>query len=98
MSDLFSPGRNVMYFRCNTKEWVDAAIVGPSARGGSYIKLKYTRDGREFENGEAPRSAVRFVRSPSPPSRSPSPAPAASQRSCSPSVARSRSRSPSLTV
>ena len=49
MSDLFSPGRNVVYFRCNTKEWVDAAIVGPSARGGSYIKLKYTRDGREFE-------------------------------------------------
>ena len=44
MSDfLFSPGRDVKYFRYNTKEWVDATIVGPSTSGGGYIKLKYMR-------------------------------------------------------
>ena len=44
MSDfLFLSGRDVKYFRYNTKEWVDATIVGPSTSSGGYIKLKYMR-------------------------------------------------------
>ena len=81
---------------CDTKEWVEAAIVGPSAKGGNYIALNYVGDGHEFENPAAPRSAVQFrVRTTPPPSQSASPASRASlpswSRASLPGWSRSRS-------
>ena len=98
-NSLWAPGREVLYVRSNTKELVDATIVGPSDEGDDYIVLRYVRGGREFTNCAAPRHAVQFhVRSPSP-CRSLSPAPSSSARpSPEPSPLRSRSRSHSPKV
>ena len=57
---LLSPGREVLCLQSHTQEWVDATIVGPSARGADCIALKYMRGGHDFENPAAPLFAVEF--------------------------------------
>ena len=64
---LLAPGREVLYKRYHTGELVPATILGPSDDGDDFVRLKYSRNRRDYENPSAPLSAVQFhLRSPSP--------------------------------
>ena len=64
---LLAPGREVLYKRYRTGELVPATILGRSDDGDDFVWLKYSRNGRDYENPSAPLSAVQFhLRSPSP--------------------------------
>ena len=64
---LLALGREVLSKRYHTGELVEATILGPSTEGDDFVRLKYTRNGRDYENLSAPFSAVQFhLRSPSP--------------------------------
>ena len=64
---LLAPGREVLYKRYHTGEIVRATILGTSDDGDDFVRLKYSRNGRDYENPSAPLSAVKFhLRSPSP--------------------------------
>ena len=64
---LLAPGREVLYKRYHTGRLVRATILGPSDDGDDFVRLKYSRNGRDYENPSAPLSAVQFhLRYPSP--------------------------------
>ena len=59
-------GRGVLYNQYHTIELVEATNLGPSTEGDDFVRLKYTRNGRDYESSAAPLSAVQFpLRSPS---------------------------------
>ena len=67
IDSLLAPGREVLYKRYHTGELVPATILGPSDDGDDFVRLKYSRNGRDYENPCAPLRAVQFhLRSPSP--------------------------------
>ena len=70
---LLAPGREVLYKRYHTGELVQPTILGPSTEGDDFVRMKYTRNVRDYENPLGPLSAVQFpLRSPSPMSSRPS--------------------------
>ena len=65
---VLASGREVLYKRYHTGEPVAATILGPSTQGDyDFVRLKYTKNDRDYENPAAPLSAGQFpLRSPSP--------------------------------
>ena len=52
---LLALGREVLYKRYHTSEFVEATILRPSTEGDDFVHLKYTRNGRVVlkRNGRA---------------------------------------------
>ena len=64
---LLASSREVLYKRYHTSELVPTTILGPSDDGDDFVRLKYSRNGRDYAHPSAPLSAVQFhLRSPSP--------------------------------
>ena len=55
---LLAPGQEVLSKRYHIGELVEATILG--TEGDDFVRLKYTRNGRDYENLSVPLSAVRF--------------------------------------
>ena len=56
---LLAPGREVLYKRYHTGELRPATILGPCDDGDDFVRLKYSRNERDYENPSAPLSAGR---------------------------------------
>ena len=55
---LLAPGREVLYKRYHTGELVPATILGPSNDRDDFLRLKYNRNWRDYENPSAPLSVL----------------------------------------
>ena len=55
---LLAPGREVLYRRYHTGELVPATILGPSGDRDDFVRLKYSRNWRDYENPSAPLSVL----------------------------------------
>ena len=55
---LLAPGRKVLYKWYHSGELVKATILGLSTEAGDFVRVKYTRNGRDYENPSAPLRAV----------------------------------------
>ena len=53
---LLARGHQVLYKQYHTSELIQATILGPSTQGEEFVRLKYTRNGRDYENPSAPLS------------------------------------------
>ena len=60
---LLAPGQEVLYKRYHTGELVEATILGPSAEGDDFVRLKYTRNGRVIvkTNGRAKKIITTYL-------------------------------------
>ena len=57
---MLPPGREVLYKQYHSVEPVRATILGPSTQGDDFVRLKFTKNGHDYENPSAPLSAVQF--------------------------------------
>ena len=55
---LLAPGREVLYKRYHTGELVPATILGPSDDRDDFVRLKYSRNWRDYENPSTPLSVL----------------------------------------
>ena len=55
---LLALGREALSKLYHIGELVEAMILGPSGEGDDFVRLKYTRNGRGYENLAAPLSVV----------------------------------------
>ena len=55
---LLAPGREVLYKWYHTGELLPATILGPSDDRDDFVRLKYNRNWRDYENPSAPLSVL----------------------------------------